>query len=242
MENAMDYNWSASRTNTGVNTAQFNEGLRAYMLRIYNYMACALALTGLVAFATSSSPALMQTIFETPLKFVVMFAPLGVVLYLSLRINSLSMQSAQAWFWGYAAAMGLSLSFIFMVYTGASIARCFFITASVFGAMSLYGYTTKKDLTGMGSFMIMGLFGIILASLVNLFMKSSGLDFAISALGVIIFTGLTAYDTQRLKEVYYTASGTEEGLGKAAIMGALTLYMDFINLMIMLLKFFGDRK
>jgi hypothetical protein len=212
------------------------------MLKIFNYMACALALTGAVAFFASTSPAIMQAIYGTPLKFVVMFAPIGIVMYLSIRINSLSMQSAQSWFWVYAGTMGLSLSFIFLAYTGASIARCFFITASVFGSMSLYGYTTKKDLTGMGSFMIMGLLGIILASIVNLFMKSSGLDFAISALGVIIFTGLTAYDTQKLKEMYHVSGASEDGISKASIMGALTLYLDFINLLIMMLRFFGDRK
>lgn len=237
----MDFN-SSARTNTGVNTAQYNEGLRNYMLRIYNYMAGALGLTGLVAYLASSSPAFMQSIYGTPLQFVVMLAPIGIVMYLSIRINKLSVQSAQTWFWVYAGAMGLSLSYIFLVYTGASVARCFFITASVFGGMSLYGYTTKKDLTGMGSFMMMGLFGLILASLVNIFLKSSGLDFAISAAGVIIFTGLTAYDTQRLKEVYYVSGGNSDSLGKAAIMGALTLYLDFINLMLMLLRFVGDRK
>ena len=226
----------------GSDSSQYNQGLREYMLRIYNYMAGALGLTGLVAYLASSLPALMQAIIGTPLQFVVMFAPLGIVIYLSVRINKLSVKSAQTWFWVYAGAMGLSLSYIFLVYTGASIARCFFITASVFGAMSLYGYTTKKDLTGMGQFLIMGLIGLILASLVNIFMKSSGLDFAISVIGVIIFTGLTAYDTQRLKEVYYMAGGSSDSAGKAAIMGALTLYLDFINLMIMLLRFVGDRK
>lgn len=236
----MDFNKSARSTHAS--SAQYNEGLRNYMLRIYNYMAAGLGLTGLVAYFVSSSPALMQSIFGTPLQFVVMLAPIGVVIYLSMRINSLSVQSAQNWFWAYAAIMGVSLASIFMIYTGASIARCFFITASVFGAMSLYGYTTKKDLSGMGSFMMMGLFGIIIASLVNIFLKSSGLDFAISALGVLIFTGLTAYDTQRLKELYFAVGGNDESLSKAAIMGALTLYLDFINLMLMLLRFVGDRK
>jgi uncharacterized protein len=237
----MDYN-KAARSESRVHSAQYNEGLRAYMLRIYNYMTVALAITGLVAYLASSSEALMGAIYGTPLQYVVMLAPLGIVMYLSMRINKLSVASAQTWFWVYAGVMGLSLSFIFLVYTGASIARCFFITASVFGSMSLYGYTTKKDLTGMGSFLIMGLFGIILASIVNIFLKSSGLEFAISALGVLIFTGLTAYDTQKLKQVYYMAGGNAEQLGKAAIMGALTLYLDFINLMIMLLRFVGDRR
>lgn len=224
------------------NTAGYDEGMRSYMLRIYNYMAGALGVTGVIALLASSSPALMEAIFGTPLQFVVMLAPIGIVLYLSLKVNSLSVQQAQTWFWAYSAAMGLSLSAIFMVYTGASIARTFFITASVFGAMSLYGYTTKKDLTGMGSFLIMGLIGVILASLVNIFLKSTGLEFAISVLGVLIFTGLTAYDTQKLKQVYYSVGGSSESLGKATIMGALTLYLDFINLMIMLLRFIGDRR
>lgn len=221
---------------------KYDEGMRSYMLRIYNYMAGALGLTGIVAFVASSSPELMAMIFGTPLRYVVMLAPLGVVIYLSARINKLSFQAAQTWFWVFAGVMGLSLASIFIIYTGASIARTFFITASVFGAMSLYGYTTKKDLTSMGSFLIMGVWGIILASIVNLFMQSSGLNFAISLLGVVIFTGLTAYDTQRLKEVYYAAGGNTTDLGKASIMGALTLYLDFINLMIMLLRFVGDRR
>jgi FtsH-binding integral membrane protein len=237
----MDFN-SSARATSGTNSLQYNEGLRAYMLRIYNYMAAALGITGIVAYLASSSPALMQSIYGTPLQFVVMLAPLGIVMYLSMRINRLSVQSAQLWFWGYAGAMGLSLSYVFLVYTGASVARCFFITASVFAGMSLYGYTTKKDLTGMGSFMLMGLFGLIVASLVNIFLKSSGLDFAISAIGVLIFTGLTAYDTQRLKEVYYASGGSEDSISRASIMGALTLYLDFINLMLMLLRFVGDRK
>lgn len=241
MRDEMDFNKSAQSTKWTSNVG-YDEGMRAYMLRVYNYMAGALGITGVVAYLASSSPALMQAIFGTPLQFVVMLAPIGVVLYLSLRIHKLSVQSAQTWFWGYAALMGLSLSAIFMVYTGASIARTFFITASVFGAMSLYGYTTKKDLTAMGSFLIMGLIGVILASIVNIFLKSTGLEFAISILGILIFTGLTAYDTQKLKQVYYSVGGNAESLGKATIMGALTLYLDFINLMIMLLRFVGDRK
>ena len=237
----MEFN-RAARSTISTDNVQYNEGLRAYMLKIYNYMAGALGVTGIVAFMASSSPALMEMIFGTPLKYVAIFAPLGIVLYLSFRVANLSLKSAQTWFWVYAAAMGLSLASIFLVYTGTSIARTFFITAAVFGGMSLYGYTTKKDLTGMGSFLIMGVFGLIIASIVNIFLKSTGLEFAISAIGVIIFTGLTAYDTQKLKEVYYVAAGNSESLGKAAVMGALTLYLDFINLMIMLLRFIGDRK
>jgi FtsH-binding integral membrane protein len=237
----MEYNKSAwPRTATGA--TQYDEGLRAYMLRIYNYMAGALGLTGVVAFLAASSPQFMMMLFGTPLKWVVVLAPLGIVMYLSIRVSRLSVVSAQAWFWGFAVAMGLSLSTIFMVYTGVSIARTFFVTSSIFAGMSLYGYTTKKDLTGMGSFLMMGVFGIIIASLINMFMQSTGLQFAISALGVVIFTGLTAYDTQKLKEVYYMAGGNSDSVGKAAIMGALTLYLDFINLMMMLIRFLGDRK
>lgn len=230
-----------ARTKT-VSSAQYDEGLRAHMLKIYNYMAAALALTGAVAFGAASSPALMQSIYGTPVQWVVALAPLGIVLFLSFRINKLSMAAAQGWFWAFSAAMGLSLSYIFMLYTGASIARVFFITAGVFGSMSLWGYTTKKDLTGMGSFLMMGLIGIIIASIVNIFMQSSGLQFAISLLGVAIFTGLTAYDTQKIKHMYYQIGGAGEAAGKAAIMGALTLYLDFINLMVMLLRFFGERR
>ncbi|MCP5361246.1 MAG: Bax inhibitor-1/YccA family protein [Hyphomicrobiales bacterium] len=220
----------------------YDEGLRAYMIQVYNFMGLALALSGLVAWFTASTPALMQAIYGTPLSWVVMLAPLGFVLFMSFRLQKLSYGAAQLTFWLFAAVMGLSLSWIFMVYTGASVARVFFITASVFGAMSLYGYTTKRDLTGIGSFLFMGLIGIIIASLVNLFLKSTGLQFAISVIGVLIFVGLTAYDTQRIKQVYFQISRDGSMLGKAAIMGALSLYLDFINLFIHLLQFMGDRR
>lgn len=223
-------------------SAEYDVGLRAYMVSVYNYMAAALVLTGVVAFGASQSAQLMQAIYGTPLQWVVMLAPLGIAIYLSARLNKISLPAAQGWFWGFSAVMGLSLSYIFLAYTGTSVARVFFITASVFGSMSLYGYTTKKDLTGMGSFLVMGLWGIILASIVNIFLKSSGLEFAISIIGVLIFTGLTAYDTQRIKYSYDMVAGSAEMTGKAAIMGALTLYLDFINLMVMMLRFFGDRR
>ena len=223
-------------------TAAYDEGLRAYMLTVYNYMGVALAVTGLVAFMASSSEALMATIFGTPLAWVVMLAPFGFLLALSFGINKMSMSTAQIVFWTYSAVMGLSLSTIFLIYTGTSIARVFFITASLFGAMSLYGYTTKRDLTSMGSFLMMGLFGVILASLVNMFLQSSAMQFAISILAVLIFTGLTAYDTQRIKHTYYSVVGHGEAMGKAALMGALSLYLDFINLFLHLLQFFGDRR
>lgn len=229
-------------TRTRTVSAEYDQGLRAHMLKVYNYMAMALGLTGLVAFVTASSPAILNAIFGTPLQWVVMLAPLGVVMYLSVRINKMSMASAQGWFWAYAGINGLALSFIFAVYTGESVARMFFITAGAFGSMSLYGYTTKKDLSGWGSFLFMGLIGIILASIVNIFMESSALSFAISAIGVLIFTALTAYDTQKIKRIYAEIGSNAEAQGKAAIMGALTLYLDFINLMIMLLRLFGDRK
>jgi hypothetical protein len=219
----------------------YDEGLRAYMLKVYNLMALALGLTGIVAFGASTSEPLMLAIYTTPLKWVVMLAPLGVVIYLSARLQHMSNQAAQAWFWGYAALMGLSLSYIFLAFTGVSVARVFFITAGSFAGLSLYGYTTKKDLTGMGSFLMMGLIGIIIAGLVNIFLQSSGLHFAISAIGVLVFAGLTAYDTQSIKESYYVYGGGAAGQ-KVAIMGALRLYLDFINLMVMLLQLFGDRR
>ncbi len=224
----------------GQESAAVDQGLRSYMQKVYNYMAGGLGITGVVAMLTASSPAMLNAIYGTPLQWVVMLAPLAFVLFLSFKVTSMSTQAAQATFWAFAAAMGLSISYIFLAYTGASIARIFFITASVFGAMSIYGYTTKKDLTGMGSFLIMGLIGVILASIVNLFMQSTGLQFAVSVLSVIIFTGLTAYDTQKIKQLYFVVG--EEHLGKAAIMGALSLYLDFINLFIQLLHLFGNRR
>jgi uncharacterized protein len=230
------------RTNQGGTTrvmaTQYDEGLRAYMLRVYNYMAVALLLTGGIAFAASTSPQLMQLVHGTPLKWVVMLAPLGIVMYLSMRLQSLSLSQAQTWFWVFAGVMGLSLSYIFQAYTGASIARTFFVTSAAYGALSLYGYTTKKSLSGLGTFLFMGLIGIMLASLVNLFFQSPGVSFAVSALGVLIFAGLTAYDTQRIKETYSMMGANEH----MAIMGALSLYLDFINLFIMLLRFIGDRR
>ena len=218
----------------------FDEGLRQHMLRVYNYMGLGLVVTGLVALFVASSPAMMQAIFGTPLKWVAMLAPLAFVMVLSFGINRLSFAAAQAIFWTYCAAMGLSMSAIFLVFTGSSIALTFFVTAATFLAMSLYGYTTKADLSKMGSFLMMGVIGIVIASLVNIFMASSALQFAISVLGVLIFTGLTAYDTQRIKEEY--AEGYDrESSGKLALMGALTLYLDFVNLFQFMLHFMGQR-
>ena len=214
-------------------------GLRAFMLGIYNNMSIGLAITGLVAFFASQSQPFMQLINGTPLRWVVMLAPLGFVIYLSARVMKMSPAAARGWFFAFAAVMGLSLSYIFLVYTGASIAKVFFITAASFGALSLWGYTTKKNLSAMGSFMMMGLFGIIIAMLVNIFLKSTAMDFAISAIGVVVFAGLTAWDTQRLKHSYYEIGASAEMAGRVAIMGALSLYLDFLNLFLFLLRFMG---
>ncbi len=228
-------------TQAQAEAAQIDVGLRQHMLRVYNYMASGVALTGIIAYAVASSPAMMQTIFGTPLSWVVMLAPLAFVLVLSFGIHKLSLFATQALFWLFAGTMGLSLASIFVIYTGESIARVFFITAASFAALSLYGYTTKRSLNGIGSFLIMGLFGIVIASVVNLFLKSSGMQFAISVIGVLVFAGLTAYDTQKIKEMYLETD-YEETAGKKAIMGALTLYLDFINLMMMLLHLLGNRR
>ncbi len=223
-----------------VDRAVIDEGLRAYKLRVYNYMASGLALTGIVAYGVAITPALFNAIYGTWLVWVVMLAPLGVVMFLSARIHKMSAAGAQTAFWVFAVLMGASLAYIFIIYTGTSIARVFFITASVFGAMSLYGYTTKRDLTGWGSFFFMGLIGIIIAMVVNIFLQSSALEFAISVIGVLVFVGLTAYDTQKIKEMYAASDSTSVAT-KKSIMGALRLYLDFINLFLMLLRLFGNR-
>ena len=215
-------------------------GLRDYMLRIYNYMASGLALTGIVAYVFANSSAYDQ-VAHTPLIWLIMLAPLGLVMWLSYGINRMQASTAQALFWIFAAVMGLSLASVFKVFTGESIARVFFITAGTFAAMSLYGYTTRRDLSQFGSFLMMGLFGIIIASLVNLFIASSALQFAISVIGVLVFTGLTAWDTQQIKEMY-VAYEDGEVAGKKAIMGALRLYLDFINLFMMLMQLMGTRR
>jgi hypothetical protein len=214
--------------------AQIDAGLRAHMQRVYGYMAGGLALTGIVAYAAAAS-GFYQAIAATPLIWIVMLAPLGFVLVLSFGIQRMSAGMAMVLFWIYAAVMGLSLGGIFLVYTGTSIARVFFITAATFGAMSLYGYSS------FGSFLLMGLIGIVIASIVNIFIESSALQFAISIIGVIVFVGLTAYDTQRIKEMYLE-SDTDEIAGKKAVLGALALYLDFINLFMLLLQLFGQRR
>jgi uncharacterized protein len=229
--------------------AEIDEGLRAYMLKVYNYMAIGLAVTGVVAFMAANAAIgpngqlteFGQAIYLSPLRWVIMLAPLGAVLFLSFRIDRLSVAAAQAVFWGFSAVMGLSLSSIFLIYTGQSITQVFFVTAAAFGSLSLYGYTTKRSLSGMGSFLIMGLFGVIIAMIVNLFMQSSALQFAISVIGVLVFAGLTAYDTQRIKEMYF-AGDDAAVMGRKAIMGALALYLDFINMFIMLLQLFGQSR
>lgn len=229
----------------------FDEGLRNYMLRIYNFMALALVITGVMAFATLHFMPITQLMYNvTPsgqiigssgFGTVIMFAPLAIALFFFMGFGRMSLQTSHTLFWVYAAVMGMSLSSLGLMYTGQSLAKTFFVTASVFGAMSIYGYTTKRDLTSLGSFMMMGLIGLILVSLINLFMRSPAIDFALSFIGVIVFMGLTAWDTQKLKAIYYSSGGGELGQ-KYAIMGAFTLYLDFINLFLYLLRFLGDRR
>jgi len=231
--------WSAS-ANTAIPQVGIDVGLRNYMLRVYNYMGGALAVTGLVAWFAQGFVA-QQAQQHSPLLWIMMLAPLAFVLVLSFGIQKMSLGAAQATFWAYAAVMGLSMSTIFLVYTGASIAQVFFITAATFLAMSLYGYTTKRDLARFGAFLFMGLIGIVIASLVNIFFHSAAMQFAISVIGVVVFTGLTAWDTQRIKEMYWEGDGTVVA-GKKAIMGALALYLDFINLFIMLMQLMGTRR
>ena len=246
---------SWGRTATA-DAAAVDAGLRAYMLRVYNWMASGLLLTGIVAYFIANTPELQALFYQrvmtprgaavqpTILAYIAMFAPLAFVLVLSFGINKLSKTTAQALFWTFAAVMGASISHIFLTFTGASVARAFFIAAAMFGGMSLYGYTTKADLTRMGSFLLMGLIGIIVASLVNMFVGSTALQFAISIIGVIVFLGLTAWDTQRIKADYVEhayAEGTELA-GKRSVMDALGLYLNFINLFMLLLQFMGVRQ
>ena len=237
-----------------IDQAEFDAGLRAHMLRVYNYMASGLALTGIFAIVIAQLSVvtndagqivaltnLGNTLFGSPLKWVVMLAPLGMVFFLSARLHRMSQSTAQITFWIYAAMMGISLATIFIAFTGASVARVFFITAGTFAGMSLWAYTTKKDLSGWGSFLFMGLIGIIIASIVNIFISSSALQFAVSVIGVLVFVGLTAYETQNIKNEY-AEHLDEESAGKLAISGALRLYPDFIHLFIMLMHLFGDRR
>ncbi|MDB5522698.1 MAG: inhibitor of apoptosis-promoting Bax1 family protein [Rhizobium sp.] len=248
MSDIRDFQNRTSNPAVGRADADIDQGLRSYMLKVYNLMALGVALTGLIAYAFAEAAvsngqltAFGQAIFQSPLRWVILLAPIGVVFFLSFRIEKMSLFAAQLSFWIYAALVGASLSSIFMVYTDASIVKTFAVTAAAFGALSLYGYTTKRDLSAMGTFMVMGLFGLIIASVVNIFLKSSALDFAVSAIGVVVFAGLTAWDTQKIKEMYLEADGFEAA-GKKAIMGALNLYMDFINLFLFLLRFMGNRE
>jgi len=248
MSDIRDFQTRTENPAVGRADAGIDQGLRTYMLKVYNLMALGVALTGLVAYAfaeaaftSAGAPtAFGMAVYGSPLRWVILFAPIAVVFFLSFRIEKMSLFTAQLSFWIYAALVGASLSSIFLIYTDASIAKTFAVTAASFGALSLYGYTTKRDLSAMGSFMIMGLFGLIIASVINLFLKSSALDFAVSAIGVLVFAGLTAWDTQKIKEMYYDSDGFEV-MGKKAIMGALNLYMDFINLFLFMLRFMGNR-
>ncbi|PBC04719.1 Bax inhibitor-1/YccA family protein [Mesorhizobium sp. WSM3860] len=230
------------RMGTGVQAgAVYDEGLRRHMLRVYNYMGFGLVVTGLVALFVASTPALYVPIFSSPLKWVVMLAPLAFVMLLSFKMQTMSAASAQAMFWAFCAVMGLSLASVFLVFTGTSIARTFFIAATMFGATSLYGYTTRRDLTQFSSFLIMGLIGVVIASLVNLFLGSTALQFAISVIGIAVFIGLTAWDTQTIKE-QYAENFDAESQQKLAVFGAFSLYLNFINIFQLLLNFTGERE
>ncbi|MBM3599540.1 MAG: Bax inhibitor-1/YccA family protein [Alphaproteobacteria bacterium] len=241
---------SYAQPGAAVSQAEIDLGLRRYMLQVYNYMAIGLGLTGAVAFLILTNTDILslfaniqgnRVVGLTMLGWIALFAPLAFVFFFSFKIHSMSFATAQMTFWAFAALMGVSLAPTLFVYTGASVARVFFITAATFAAMSLYGYTTKRDLSGMGSFLFMGLIGIIIASIVNIFIASSALQFAISVIGVLIFVGLTAYDTQQIKEVYLESDDSET-MGKKAIYGSLQLYLDFINLFTLLLQLVGIKK
>jgi FtsH-binding integral membrane protein len=248
-----DRNYAAARSGLGSDRAvAIDAGLRAYMIRVYNYMAMGVALTGVAAWLTFQAAVTEQAgrlvltsfgqmIFSGPAVIVLFLGTLGLVFLISWRIDRLEPSTAFALFMVYAALLGVMLSSVFLTYTGASITRVFFISAAAFGALSLYGYTTQRDLSAMGSFLIMGLIGLLIAMVVNIFLQSSGLEFVISAAGVLIFAGLTAWDTQKIKEMY---DPMEDGtvVGRKSVMGALTLYLDFINLFLFLLRFFGERR
>lgn len=242
-------------SSTQAQTKEFDAGLRAYMLNVYNYMASGVLLTGIVALAASQSPAILQALFQlapykggvaitgyTGLGWIALLSPFAFILAMNFGLNKMSSSTLKMVFFGFAATMGLSLSSVLLMYTGESVVRVFFITSAAFGALSLYGYTTKKSLSGMRTFLMMGLFGIIIASVVNIFMQSSAMHFIISVVGVLVFAGLTAYDTQKIKEMYFQVSHNGELAAKTAIMGATSLYLDFVNLFLMLLRLFGDRR
>lgn len=220
--------------------AEYDQGLRAYLLQVFNYMTMALGISGVVAYGVGSSPEALMAIWGSPIKWLVMLAPLGMALLMGFGINSMSSYMAKVCLAIFAGLMGLSLSSIFAVFTMASIAQVFFISAATFGTTALWGYTTKRDLSNMGSFLMMGLFGIIIAGLVNIFLQSSALQMVCSAIGVLIFVGFTAYDMQQIKDTYYVLDG--EDREKAGVLGALNLYLDFVNIFVNLLQLIGDRK
>jgi uncharacterized protein len=239
-------NWSDPRVagaplgvGVGTQSAAYDAGLRSYMLSVYNYMASGVLLTGIVALLAASS-GFTASLAGSPLMWVVILAPLAFILVMNFGINKLSTGALQACFWGFATVMGLSMSTIFLVYTGTSIAQTFFATSAAFAGLSLFGYTTKKDLSGMGTFLIMGVVGLLVAMIINIFLQSGTLSLVISAAGVLIFAGLTAYDTQRIKSLYQYVAGTDM-VGKTVIMGALSLYLDFVNMFQFLLSFMGSR-
>jgi uncharacterized protein len=249
-----DRNYATLRGVATDRAVAYDMGLRAHMIRVYNYMAGGVALTGVVAWLTYQAAVVTnaagaitgltpfgQAMFGSPLMWVIVLAPLGLVFFMSFRINHMQASTARTLFFVYAGALGLSLATIFMVYTATSITRVFLISAAAFGALSLYGYTTQRSLDAMGSFLVMGLFGLIIASLVNIFLKSSGLDWALSVMGLLIFAGLTAWDTQKIKE-FYDPMDDGTVAGRKAVMGALSLYLDFINMFMFLLRFMGDRR
>ncbi|MBL0928609.1 MAG: Bax inhibitor-1/YccA family protein [Alphaproteobacteria bacterium] len=227
-------------TRSDIDAATLDQGLRAHMLRVYNYMASAVALSGIVAALVASSPAAIQLIFGTPLKWAFMLAPLAFIMVMSFRFESMSKTAMQALFWAYAACIGVSFAAFLLVFTGASVARAFFISAAMFAGMSLYGYTTKADLTKFSTFLIMGVFGLLIASVVNIFVGSTALQFAISAITVLVFCGLTAWDTQRIKDTYAEYAGTEIE-GKLTVMNALGLYINFVAIFQAILHLTGQR-
>ena len=237
-----DYN--TMRSVAGARATQIDEGLRAHMSKVYGTMSVGMLITFAVAWAVGTNAAMLSVLFTGVLRWVVMFLPLVMVFAFGAAINRLSAAGAQLFFYVFSAAMGLSIAWIFAVYTGFSIAQVFLVTSIAFAALSLYGYTTKKDLSGMGTFLMMGLIGLIVASIVNIFLASSAMSFAISVIGVLIFAGLTAFDTQNIKNTYiaHAAHGDQEWLAKSAIMGALNLYLNFINMFMMLLNLLGNRE
>ncbi len=247
----VDYRPDATTSTIGQQALNIDQGLRSHMVRVYNYMSGGLFITAAVAFAFMNLIAnetltglndFGATLFQTPLRYVIMFAPLAMVFFLSFRLEKLSVAAAQFSFWIFATLMGISLSTIGLIFSGNSIASAFLVTAVTFGSMSLWGYTTKRDLTAMGSFAMMAVWGLVIASIVNIFLGSSMMQFIISCISVIAFTLLTAYDTQKIRDLYFDVSHDDTLTGKAAIMGALSLYLDFINIFLSILQLMNERK